>query len=176
MGETVFKPSQSYSKEELIKCSKGELFGQSNGKLPNNEMLMMDRITEVNSNQGAFENGQIKGELDITPDLWFFDCHFTGDPVMPGCLGLDAMWQLLGFYLLWEGNSGIGRALGAGEVKFFGQVLQKANLVEYEIDIKRIRKQSLVVGFADGSMKVDGKEIYTAKNLKVGLFKDPSGF
>ena len=139
-------------------------------------MLMMDRITEVDLKNGAFDNGLIKGELDITPDLWFFDCHFTGDPVMPGCLGLDAMWQLLGFYLLWEGNSGIGRALGAGEVKFFGQVLQKAKLVEYEIDIKRIRKQNLVVGFADGLMKVDGKEIYTAKNLKVGLFKDPSGF
>ena len=176
MGENIFKPASSYSKEDLIKCSQGKLFDPADGRLPNNEMLMMDRITEVDLKKGAFDNGLIKGELDITPDLWFFDCHFTGDPVMPGCLGLDAMWQLLGFYLLWEGNSGIGRALGAGEVKFFGQVLQKAKLVEYEIDIKRIRKQSLVVGFADGLMKVDGKEIYTAKNLKVGLFKDPSGF
>ena len=176
MGETIFKPSKSYSKEDLIKCSKGELFGQSNGKLPNNEMLMMDRITEVNSNQGAFENGQIKGELDITPDLWFFDCHFTGDPVMPGCLGLDAMWQLLGFYLLWEGNSGIGRALGAGEVKFFGQVLPSAELVTLKIDMKRILNLDLTVGIGEGSMLVDGREIYSAKGLKVGLFQDTSSF
>ena len=166
----------SYSYDDLITCGNGELFGPGNAKLPLPPMLMFDRITEINDNNGAFNKGSLKAELDIKNDLWFFDCHFKGDPVMPGCLGLDAMWQLLGFYLLWEGNSGIGRALGAGEVKFFGQVLQKAKLVEYEIDIKRIRKQSLVVGFADGLMKVDGKEIYTAKNLKVGLFKDPSGF
>ena len=166
----------SYSYDDLITCGNGELFGPGKAKLPLPPMLMFDRITEINDNNGAFNKGSLKAELDIKNDLWFFDCHFKGDPVMPGCLGLDAMWQLLGFYLLWEGNSGIGRALGAGEVKFFGQVLQKAKLVEYEIDIKRIRKQSLVVGFADGLMKVDGKEIYTAKNLKVGLFKDPSGF
>ena len=171
-----FTQENSYDKEKLLLCSRGGLFGNENGKLPNNEMLMIDRISKINSYEGDFENGYLVGELDINPELWFFGCHFTGDPVMPGCLGLDAMWQLLGFYLLWDGNPGIGRALGAGEVKFFGQVLQKANLVEYEIDIKRIRKQSLVVGFADGLMKVDGKEIYTAKNLKVGLFKDPSGF
>ena len=176
MGGTVFKPSQSYSKEDLIKCSKGELFGQSNGKLPNNEMLMMDRITEVNSNLGAFENGQIKGELDITPDLWFFDCHFTGDPVMPGCLGLDAMWQLLGFYLLWEGNSGIGRALGAGEVKFFGQVLPSAKKVTYMLNMKRLIQRRLVMGIADGNVLVDGREIYSAKNLKVGLFENTDNF
>ena len=166
----------SYTYDDLITCGNGELFGPGNAKLPLPPMLMFDRITEINENNGSFNKGSLKAELDIKNDLWFFDCHFKGDPVMPGCLGLDAMWQLLGFYLLWEGNSGIGRALGAGEVKFFGQVLQKAKLVEYEIDIKRIRKQSLVVGFADGLMKVDGKEIYTAKNLKVGLFKDPSGF
>ncbi len=170
------KQLKSYSKEDLVSCSKGDLFGSSNGKLPNNEMLMIDRINEINSNGGIYENGIIKGELDINPNLWFFGCHFTSDPVMPGCLGLDAMWQLLGFYLLWDGNPGIGRALGSGEVKFFGQVLPTAKIVEYEISIKRIRKQSLVVGFADGKMMVDGKEIYTAKNLKVGLFKDPSGF
>ena len=166
----------SYSYDDLITCGNGDLFGPGNAKLPLPPMLMFDRITEINENNGAFNKGSLKAELDIKDDLWFFDCHFKKDPVMPGCLGLDAMWQLLGFYLLWEGNSGIGRALGAGEVKFFGQVLQKAKLVEYEIDIKRIRKQSLVVGFADGLMKVDGKEIDTAKNLKVGLFKDPSGF
>ena len=166
----------SYTYEDLISCGNGDLFGPGNAKLPLPPMLMFDRITEIRENKGTFSKGLIIAELDIKDNLWFFDCHFKKDPVMPGCLGLDAMWQLLGFYLLWEGNSGIGRALGAGEVKFFGQVLQKAKLVEYEIDIKRIRKQSLVVGFADGLMKVDGKEIYTAKNLKVGLFKDPSGF
>ena len=172
MGETVFKPSQSYSKEDLIKCSKGELFGQSNGKLPNNEMLMMDRITEVNSNLGAFENGQIKGELDITPDLWFFDCHFTGDPVMPGCLGLDAMWQLVGFYLGWLGNPGKGRALGVGSVKFTGEVLKNIKMAEYIIDMKRVLiKEGTTVGLANGVLLADGKKIYTTENLKVGLFK-----
>ena len=166
----------SYSYEDLISCGNGKLFGPGNAKLPLPPMLMFDRITDINEDNGTFKKGSLKAELDLKDNLWFFDCHFKSDPVMPGCLGLDAMWQLLGFYLLWEGNSGIGRALGAGEVKFFGQVLQKAKLVEYEIDIKKIRKQSLVVGFADGLMKVDGKEIYTAKNLKVGLFKDPSSF
>ena len=166
----------SFTYDQLIDCAKGVLFGKGNAQLPMPPMLMFDRITSINENGGIFAKGEVVAELDIKEDLWFFECHFKDDPVMPGCLGLDAMWQLLGFYLLWEGNSGIGRALGAGEVKFFGQVLQKAKLVEYEIDIKRIRKQSLVVGFADGLMKVDGKVIYTAKNLKVGLFKDPSGF
>ena len=171
-----FSPKNSYNKEEILDCAQGNLFGEENGRLPTPNMLMFDRITEINVDGGKFSKGQIIAELDINPDLWFFDCHFKGDPVMPGCLGLDAMWQLVGFYLCWMDNPGRGRALGASEVKFFGQVLQKAKLVEYEIDIKRIRKQSLVVGFADGLMKVDGKEIYTAKNLKVGLFKDPSGF
>ncbi len=171
-----FTQENSYDKEKLLLCSRGGLFGNENGKLPNNEMLMIDRISKINSYEGDFENGYLVGELDINPELWFFGCHFTGDPVMPGCLGLDAMWQLLGFYLLWDGNPGIGRALGAGEVKFFGQVLPKAKIVKYEISIKRIRKQKLVVGFADGKMLVDDKEIYTAKNLRVGLFKDPSSF
>ena len=166
----------SFNYQELINCANGDLFGPGNARLPSPPMLMFDRITEISENTGEFKKGVIKAELDIKNELWFFDCHFKGDPVMPGCLGLDALWQLIGYFLVWNGNSGRGRALGAGEVKFFGQVLQKATLVEYEIDIKRIRKQSLVVGFADGSMKVDGKEIYTAKNLKVGLFKDPSGF
>ena len=171
-----FTQENSYNREKLLLCSSGGLFGNENGKLPNNEMLMIDRITKINSREGDFENGFLVGELDINPELWFFGCHFTGDPVMPGCLGLDAMWQLLGFYLLWDGNPGIGRALGAGEVKFFGQVLPKAKLVRYEISIKRIRKQKLVVGFADVKMFVDDKENYTAKNLRVCLFKDPSSF
>ena len=137
---------------------------------------MIDRITHISDIGGNFGKGEIVAELDIEPDLWFFSCHFEGDPVMPGCLGLDAMWQLLGFYLLWEGNSGIGRALGSGQVKFYGQVLPKAKLVEYKISIKRIRKQKLVIGFADGLMFVDGKEIYSAKDLRVGLFEDPQNF
>ena len=131
------KNKNSFSKEELIACSNGELFGPGNGRLPNNEMLMMDRIIEINDSNGEYNNGEIHGELDIEPNLWFFDCHFSTDPVMPGCLGLDAMWQLLGFYLLWEGNNGIGRALGSGQVKFYGQVLPKAKLVEYKISIKK---------------------------------------
>ena len=170
------KNKNSFSKEELITCSNGELFGSGNGRLPNNEMLMMDRIIEINDSNGEYNNGEIHGELDIEPILWFFDCHFSTDPVMPGCLGLDAMWQLLGFYLLWEGNNGIGRALGSGQVKFYGQVLPKAKLVEYKISIKKIRKQKLVIGFADGLMLVDGKEIYSAKDLRVGLFEDPQNF
>ena len=166
----------SYSYDELINCGNGQLFGPGNAKLPLPPMLMFDRITEINDNNGVFKKGSLKAELDIKKDLWFFDCHFNGDPVMPGCLGLDAMWQLLGFYLLWEGNSGIGRALGSGQVKFYGQVLPKAKLVEYKISIKRIRKQKLVIGFADGLMFVDGKEIYSAKDLRVGLFEDPQNF
>lgn len=171
-----FQNKNNFSKEDLVKCSDGKLFGPKNGRLPNNEMLMMDRIIEINDSGGQYEKGKIHGELDISPDLWFFDCHFSSDPVMPGCLGLDAMWQLLGFYLLWEGNDGIGRALGSGQVKFYGQVLPKAKLVEYKISIKKIRKQKLVIGFADGLMLVDGKEIYSAKDLRVGLFEDPQNF
>ena len=170
------KNKNSFSKDELVACSNGDLFGPNNGRLPNNEMLMMDRIIEINDSLGDYNNGEIQGELDITPELWFFDCHFSTDPVMPGCLGLDAMWQLLGFYLLWEGNSGIGRALGSGQVKFYGQVLPKAKLVEYKISIRKVRKQKLVIGFADGLMFVDGKEIYSAKDLRVGLFEDPQNF
>ena len=172
----TFSPQNQYSKKDLIACGDGELFGIGNGRLPSDQMLMFDEIESIFDSGGVYENGHIKANLNINPELWFFDCHFKEDPVMPGCLGLDAMWQLLGFYLLWDGNPGIGRALGAGEVKFFGQVLPKAKLVRYEISIKRIRKQKLVVGFADGKMFVDDKEIYSAKNLRVGLFKDPSNF
>ena len=137
---------------------------------------MFDRIIEVKEDNGAFKKGSITAELDIKDDLWFFNCHFKEDPVMPGCLGLDAMWQLLGFYLLWTGLPGIGRALGADNIKFFGQVLPSAKIVTYRLDIKRVINRGAIVGLADGEMYVDGKKIYTAEKLKVGLFKDPSKF
>jgi 3-hydroxyacyl-[acyl-carrier protein] dehydratase/trans-2-decenoyl-[acyl-carrier protein] isomerase len=133
-------------------------------------MLMMDRITHISDEGGAFGKGEIRAELDIRPDLWFFDCHFRGDPVMPGCLGLDAMWQLVGFFLVWKKNPGRGRALGVGEVKFAGQVLPTAKLVTYQVDIKRVVERKLVLAIADAKMLVDGREIYTASDLRVGLF------
>ena len=166
----------SYSYKELINCGNGELFGPGNAKLPLPPMLMFDRITEVKEDNGAFKKGSITAELDIKDDLWFFDCHFKEDPVMPGCLGLDAMWQLLGFYLLWSGLPGIGRALGAEKVKFFGQVLPNAKLVRYELDIKRVINRGAVLGLANGKMFVDDRQIYSAEKLKVGLFDDPSNF
>lgn len=166
----------SYSKEELIDCGYGRLFGEGNARLPVDQMLMLDRITTINSNGGEFGKGEIIAELDINPDLWFFDCHFPSDPVMPGCLGLDAMWQLVGFYLGWRGNPGRGRALGSGEVKFFGQVLPTARKVTYRITMKRVIERKLVMGIADGSLLVDDKEIYTAKDLKVGLFTSTESF
>ncbi|MEY3007928.1 MAG: 3-hydroxyacyl-[acyl-carrier-protein] dehydratase FabA [Pseudomonadota bacterium] len=166
----------SYSKDELIDCGYGRLFGEGNARLPVDQMLMLDRITTINSDGGEFGKGEIIAELDINPDLWFFDCHFPSDPVMPGCLGLDAMWQLVGFYLGWRGNPGRGRALGSGEVKFFGQVLPTAKKVTYRITMKRVIERKLVMGIADGSLWVDGKEIYTAKDLKVGLFTSTESF
>ena len=166
----------SYSYDELINCGNGKLFGPGNAKLPLPAMLMFDRITEINDKNGAFKKGSLKAELDIKKDLWFFDCHFKEDPVMPGCLGLDAMWQLLGFYLLWSGLPGIGRALGAEKVKFFGQVLPNAKLVRYELDIKRVINRGAVLGLANGKMFVDDRQIYSAEKLKVGLFDDPSNF
>lgn len=166
----------SFSKEELIKCGKGEIFGEGNARLPLPNMLMMDRITEISAEGGEHGKGIIRAELDISPELWFFDCHFETDPVMPGCLGLDAMWQLVGFFLGWKGNPGRGRALGCGEVKFFGQVLPTAKLVTYELEIKRLIERKLVMGIADGRMLVDGREIYTAKDLKVGLFTSTEDF
>ena len=169
-----FIPKNSYNKEELLDCAQGNLFGQENGRLPTPNMLMFDRISTINTDGGKFSKGEIIAELDVNPDLWFFDCHFKGDPVMPGCLGLDAMWQLVGFYLCWLGNPGRGRALGASEVKFFGQVLPTAKLVTLKIDMKRILNLDLTVGIGEGSMLVDGREIYTAKGLKVGLFQDTS--
>ena len=162
----------SYSYNELINCGEGKLFGPGNAKLPLPPMLMFDRITEINDDKGAFKKGLLKAELDIKNDLWFFDCHFKEDPVMPGCLGLDAMWQLVGFYLGWIGNPGKGRALGVGTVKFTGEVLQNVKLVTYEIDMKKIMSPGgTTVGLANGVVLADGKKIYSADNLKVGLFK-----
>ena len=172
----AFSPKNSYSKEELLDCVDGNLFGADNGKLPTPNMLMFDRITKISDSEGKYKKGKIIAELDVNPDLWFFDCHFKGDPVMPGCLGLDAMWQLVGFYLCWLGNPGRGRALGASEVKFFGQVLPTAKKVTLTIDMKRILNLDLTVGIGEGTMLVDDREIYTAKGLKVGLFQDTSSF
>ena len=160
----------SFSKEELIACGRGTLFGPGNAQLPVENMLMLDRITHISAVGGAHGKGEIIAELDIHPGLWFFGCHFVGDPVMPGCLGLDAMWQLVGFYLTWLDAPGRGRALGCGEVKFTGQVLPTAKLVTYEIDISRVINRKLVMAQADARTLVDGREIYTAKDLRVGLF------
>ena len=162
----------SYSYNELINCANGGLFGIGNAKLPLPPMLMFDRITEINDNKGSFNKGSLEAELDIKKDLWFFDCHFKEDPVMPGCLGLDAMWQLVGFYLGWIGNPGKGRALGVGTVKFTGEVLQDIKLVKYVIDMKKIMSPGgTTVGLANGILLADEKKIYSAENLKVGLFK-----
>ena len=167
-----FSPKNSYNKEEILDCAQGNLFGEENGRLPTPNMLMFDRITEINVDGGKFSKGQIIAELDINPDLWFFDCHFKGDPVMPGCLGLDAMWQLVGFYLGWMGEPGKGRALGVNSVKFTGEVLKNIKMATYEINMKRIlKKEGTAVGLANGILSADGKIIYTAENLKVGLFK-----
>ena len=162
----------SYSYDDLITCGNGDLFGPGNAKLPLPPMLMFDRITEINDNNGTFNKGSLKAELDIKDDLWFFDCHFKSDPVMPGCLGLDAMWQLVGFYLGWLGNPGKGRALGVGTVKFTGEVLQSVKNVRYEIDMKKIMSPGgTTVGLANGFVFADDKKIYSADSLKVGLFK-----
>ena len=162
----------SYSYDELIDCGNGKLFGEGNAKLPLPPMLMFDRITSIVSEGGTFNKGNIKAELDIKNELWFFKCHFKDDPVMPGCLGLDAMWQLVGFYLGWLGEPGKGRALGVNEVKFTGEVLEKVKLATYDINMKRIlKKEGATVGLADGTLSADGKIIYKATNLKVGLFK-----
>jgi len=166
----------SFTRDELLSCSTGELFGPGNSQLPAPNMLMMDRITKVSETDGEHGKGFIEAELDISPDLWFFECHFPGDPVMPGCLGLDAMWQLVGFFLGWSGGPGKGRALGVGEVKFTGQILPTAKKVTYRIDFKRVIKRKLFMGLADGTVSVDGRVIYAAKDLKVGLFQDTSSF
>ena len=172
---TSERPS-SFTYEDLLHCSTGAMFGPTNGKLPKPPMLMTDRIPLITEEGGKFGKGEIKAELDINPDLWFFDCHFEGDPVMPGCLGLDAMWQLVGFYMVWLGLQGRGRALGVGKVKFFGQVLPKAKLVTFQIDIKRVITRKLNMAIADGTMSVDGREIYSAEDLRVGLFTSTDDF
>ncbi len=167
---------ESFTYEQLLECGQGKMFGPGNAQLPTPNMLMMDRITRIADSGGTFGKGEIQAELDIDPGLWFFDCHFPGDPVMPGCLGLDAMWQAVGFFLAWIGNPGHGRALGVGEVKFTGQVLPTADKVTYQIDMKRVISRKLVLGVADGVMKVDGREIYHAKDLRVGLFTNTDNF
>lgn len=166
----------SFTKDELLKCGRGEMYGEGNAQLPLPPMLMFNRIVSITEDGGAHNAGQIIAELDITPDLWFFNCHFQGDPVMPGCLGLDAMWQLVGFHLGWLGGLGRGRALGAGDVKFTGQVLPTHKIVTYKIDLKRVIMRKLVMGIADARMEVDGREIYVAQDLRVGLFTRTDNF
>ena len=162
----------SYKYEELIDCANGKLFGPGNAKLPLPPMLMFDRISKISENTGAYKKGFIEAELDIKDNLWFFECHFKDDSVMPGCLGLDAMWQLVGFYLGWIGEPGKGRALGVNFVRFTGEILKKVKMATYEIDVKKVLKtESGTVGFANGVLKADGKEIYSAENLKVGVYK-----
>ena len=166
------KNKNSFNYNDLISCADGEMFGYGNARLPSPPMLMFDRITKITENGGEFNKGYIEAELDIKESLWFFDCHFKTDPVMPGCLGLDAMWQLVGFFLGWIGNPGKGRALGVGEVKFTGGVRRDNNLAKYNIEMKRIiKKGETSVGLADGILLIDDKKIYSTKNLKVGLFK-----
>ena len=164
------KKQTSYSLEDLIECAHGRLFGPGNAQLPLPPMLMIDRITHISDDGGNFGKGEILAELDINPDLWFFSCHFEGDPVMPGCLGLDAMWQLVGFFLGWKDGPGKGRALGVGEVKFTGQVLKTVKKITYHINMKRVIMRKLVLGIADGVLKADGKPIYEVKDMRVGLF------
>jgi len=166
------RQKNSFNYQELIQCAEGKLFGPGNAKLPSPPMLMFNRITNIQDNKGIYNKGLIEAELDIKEKMWFFDCHFKEDPVMPGCLGLDAMWQLVGFFLGWKGEPGKGRALGVNTVKFTGEVLISAKIAKYKVDMKRIlKKESTVVGLADGSLYSDNKLIYEAENLKVGLFK-----
>lgn len=173
---TKMEKQHSFTREELLKSGRGELYGPKNAQLPLPNMLMMDRIIHISDEGGAYGKGEIIAELDINPDLWFFACHFQGDPVMPGCLGLDAMWQLVGFFLCWMGGPGKGRALGVGEVKFTGQVLPTAKKVTYRVNLKRLIMRKLVMGIADATMEVDGKVIYEATDLRVGLFTSTEDF
>jgi 3-hydroxyacyl-[acyl-carrier protein] dehydratase / trans-2-decenoyl-[acyl-carrier protein] isomerase len=170
------KQKNSFEKVELLTCGEGKLFGYGNAQLPLPNMLMLDRITHIFDHGGDYGKGKIVAELDISPDLWFFECHFPGDPVMPGCLGLDAMWQLVGFFLAWKGNPGRGRALGAGEIKFTGQILPTAKRITYYIHLKRVIERRLIMGIADGTVCVDGRCIFFAKDLRVGLFSNTDAF
>lgn len=172
----MFERKNEYNYEDLLRCGHGELFGYGNAQLPLPPMLMFDRITRIEEEGGAYNKGYLEAELDINPDLWFFSCHFEGDPVMPGCLGLDAMWQLVGFYLGWSGGLGRGRALGSGNVKFSGQVTPQGRLVKYRVDIKRLVKRKLFMGVADAAMLLDGCQIYETQDLRVGLFSSTNGF
>jgi 3-hydroxyacyl-[acyl-carrier protein] dehydratase/trans-2-decenoyl-[acyl-carrier protein] isomerase len=164
-------PQSSFTREELLACGAGTLFGPNTPRLPVDPMLMFDRVTQIADSGGAHGRGEVRAELDIRPDLWFFQCHFLEDPVMPGCLGLDAMWQLIGFFLAWSGHRGMGRALGVEEVRFTGEVRPTARLVTYQIDVKRVIARKLVMVSGDGSMAVDGQTIYSAKGLRVGVFE-----
>jgi 3-hydroxyacyl-[acyl-carrier protein] dehydratase/trans-2-decenoyl-[acyl-carrier protein] isomerase len=166
----------SYDYEELLQCARGELFDPDSAKLPLPNMLMADRVIRINDNGGKYGKGEIVAELDIKPDLWFFECHFKGDPVMPGCLGLDALWQFVGFFLVWSGHLGRGRALGAGKVKFSGQILPTSKKVTYHLHIKRVISRKLILAIADGTVAVDGRQIYEAEDLRVGLFTSTDDF
>ena len=167
----MIEQKDSYNHSELIECAKGNMFGEGNPQLPMPPMLMFDRITSITKDGGENNKGLVLAELDIKPDLWFFDCHFVNDPVMPGCLGLDAMWQLLGFHLGWLGLKGKGRALSVGNVKFSGMVLPSVKKLEYRINLKRVLTSKLILGIGNGSLFADGQEIYKAEDLRVGLFK-----